>query len=282
MRYIEALINARNAKKAIGAFNIFNDISIRSVISAAQAANTPVILQTSVKTVNYYGVDTLYKLVHAAAEGSSVEVFLNLDHCRDVKLAIACAKSGWDCVMYDGSALPLEQNIQNSRKVVRSAHDFGAVVEGELGRIGGVEEDIVVDEGYASQSSLEESMQYVEQSGIDAFAPAIGTAHGVYKGKPNINFGLVSKLKEAISQPVVIHGGTGLSEDVFRRLIDNGGCKVNVSTALKNAYFDSCSAYLASENPDREPLKLDSYIAESIKSAAAYHIGIFQGGKSNE
>lgn len=277
MDYLELLKTSREQGKAIGAFNIFNMLSARAVVDAASERGEGVILQTSVKTVVYYGAERLQRMLRAATEGASVPVLLNLDHCKEIAIAKACVDAGWDCVMYDGSALPLSENIANSREVVEYAHAKGVVVEGEVGKIGGTEEDISVDEKDAHRASLEESLRFVAESGVDLFAPAIGTAHGVYRGTPHIDFALVERLGRTISQPIVIHGGTGLEEETFHRLIQAGGSKVNVSTALKHAYFDGLCAYSRQENPSKEPLDIERFLHQNIQDTAGYHIDIFRG-----
>ena len=273
--FLEELQEAKGHSYAVGAFNIFNHLSARAVISAAEELGLPVILQTSVVTVREFGTSSLGAMLRQLADEASVNVLIHLDHCQDVELAKACVDAGWDAVMYDGSRLSIEENIAGCREVVEYAHRKGVQVEGELGRIVGVEDAVKVSAEDASLADLEESIRFVRESGIDAFAPAIGTAHGVYKGTPRINFDLVAQLKDAVSTPVVIHGGTGLSEETFRRLIRSGGAKVNVSTALKHAYLDTCRDYFkdAPEKPD--PIGFDRVLSHAIKTTARNHMVIF-------
>jgi len=273
--FLEELQEAKGHSYAVGAFNIFNHLSARAVISAAEELGLPVILQTSVVTVREFGTSSLGTMLRQLADEASVNVLIHLDHCQDVELAKACVDAGWDAVMYDGSRLSIEENIAGCREVVEYAHRKGVQVEGELGRIVGVEDAVKVSAEDASLADLEESIRFVRESGIDAFAPAIGTAHGVYKGTPRINFDLVAQLKDAVSTPVVIHGGTGLSEETFRRLIRSGGAKVNVSTAIKHAYLDTCRDYFkdAPEKPD--PIGFDRVLSHAIKTTARNHMVIF-------
>ncbi|MBP3902680.1 MAG: class II fructose-bisphosphate aldolase [Blautia sp.] len=273
--FLEELQEAKGHSYAVGAFNIFNHLSARAVISAAEELGLPVILQTSVVTVREFGTSSLGAMLRQLADEASVNVLIHLDHCQDVELAKACVDAGWDAVMYDGSRLSIEENIAGCREVVEYAHRKGVQVEGELGRIVGVEDAVKVSAEDASLAGLEESIRFVRESGIDAFAPAIGTAHGVYKGTPRINFDLVAQLKDAVSTPVVIHGGTGLSEEAFRRLIRSGGAKVNVSTAIKHAYLDTCRDYFkdAPEKPD--PIGFDRVLSHAIKTTARNHMVIF-------
>ena len=178
--------------------------------------------------------------------------------------------------MFDGSHFPLGDNVRMTKKVIAYARPRKIYVEGELGRIAGVEDDLKVDEKNAMGATLDESLYYVKATGVDAFAPAVGTAHGVYKGTPVINFDLVKVLKEQIDTPVVIHGGTGLSEETFRMLIKNGGAKVNVSTAIKHAYIDGCKEYIQNNPEKLDPIDFDQYLNCKIEDVVMYHMELFR------
>lgn len=274
--FMEELQTAKHHRYAVGAFNIFNYLSARAVIHAASTLGCPVILQTSTQTVRKFGLLELGTMLRQLAWNAPVNVIIHLDHCQDISMAKACIDCGWDSVMFDGSRLLLEENIRACREVVAYAHPRNVWVEGELGQIAGVEDDIKVDENHALGATLDESIYFVKESGIDAFAPAIGTAHGVYKGTPKINFELVKQLKTAVDTPIVIHGGTGLSEDTFRKLICNGGAKVNVSTAVKHGYIDGCKEYIQ-KNPDKiDPIDFDQHLNCNIKDIAMEHMEIFR------
>lgn len=274
--FAEELRYAREHNYAVGAFNIFNYLSARAVIRGASDLNCPVILQTSAGTVRKFGPQELGTMLRQLAWNAPVNVLIHLDHCTDIELAKACIDNGWDSVMYDGSHLPLEQNIADCRTVVEYAHRRGVHVEGELGRIAGVEEDIAVDADDATGASLEEALYFARSSGIDALAPAIGTAHGVYKGVPKINFDLVKQINEAIDTPIVIHGGTGLSSETFAKLIENGGSKVNVSTAIKHAYIDSAKEYFAEYPEKLDPIGFDQFLNNKIQDTAMKHMEMFR------
>lgn len=264
----EELQSARRNGYAVGAFNIFNRLSARAVIQAASEMESPLILQTSVSTVKKYGVKDLGDMLRQLAEEAPINVLIHLDHCQSVELAKECINSGWDSVMYDGSRLPVKENIANCAEVVTYAHARGVQVEGELGRIAGVEDEIQVEEDAAVDTKLKEAVCFVQESGIDAFAPAIGTAHGIYKGPVQINYELVEELAKAIDTPIVIHGGTGLPENTFTKLILKGASKINISTALKHAYMDGSKEYFE-KNPNKiDPLGLDQYLTDKIKAVA--------------
>lgn len=275
--FVEELANAKRDGYAIGAFNIFNHLSARAVIGAAQTTNRSVILQTSPQTVKRFGPLELGAMLRQLAWSASVNVIIHLDHCQNVDMAKACIDAGWDSVMFDGSRLSFDDNIRLSREVVSYAHARGVFVEGELGRIAGVEEEVAVDESGAALAGQDESLRYVGESGVDALAPAVGTAHGVYKGKPNINYALIEDLKKAMDTPVMIHGGTGLGEGVFKKLIAAGASKMNVSTAIKYAYVGGCKEYFA-DNPDKmDPLDLDYFLSYRIGDTAAEYMKVFHG-----
>lgn len=269
----QELCDAKKEGKAIGAFNLFNYLSARAVVKAAEEMSTAVILQTSVGTVEYYGVKELYEMLRGLMESASVNVYLHLDHCTDTALAKACVDAGWDSVMIDASMLPMEENIEITREIVEYAHERHVDVEGELGAIAGVEENISVMQG--SRVSLEECLFYVERSGVDIFAPALGTAHGIYRGKPEIHYELNEQLANCLKQPIVCHGGSGLSAEVFQRLIQGGLSKINISTALKHAYMDGLRQYLEDNSGRYAPLKLDDHAFERIRTTVKEHMAIF-------
>lgn len=273
----EILKNAKTQGYAVGAFNIFNHISARAVIAAAEEMKKPVIVQTSVGTVKYYGVSELAGMIKVLSKGAAVPVYLHLDHCTDVELAKACVDAGWDTVMIDASKYPLAENIRITKEVSDYAHAHQVDVEGELGVIEGVEEDIQADSGVLAK--YEDCIRFVKESHVDIFAPALGTAHGVYKGVPNLNYELVERLGNDLDEPIVCHGGTGLSKEAFERLITKGVSKVNISTALKHAYIDGTKKYL-DENPDKyAPLELDEAMFKELKKTVKEHIELFNNGR---
>ncbi len=260
---------------AVGAFNIVNEPTARAVVICCEALSAPVILQTSVSTVRQIGIGALIGFLKPLAERATVPVAIHLDHCKDPNLAKACVDAGWSSVMIDTSHMPLMENIAITADVVRYASPKGVSVEGELGAIGGVEDDLIVGEDDARLADVGSSLRYVRETGIHAFAPAIGTAHGLYKGVPNLRFDRFSAIREAVSVPLVIHGGTGLSDETFRTLVGLGASKINISTALKLAYLDGIRSFLA-EHPDAsDPLKLDASAAGSVTQMAQAHILLF-------
>lgn len=267
------LVNAKKGNYAVGAFNIFNYTSAKAAVMAAEEMNSPIILQTSVSTVKAVGTIELIRMLSFIKKDATVPVVIHLDHCTDINLAKECVDAGWDSIMIDASAKPINENIKITLEVKQYAEKHNVCVEGELGIIQGVEDNISANIG--KLANYDESIQYINSTGIDAFAPAIGTAHGVYKTKAVLNFDLVKRLSETTECPVVIHGGTGLSESEFHHLIKNGGAKVNISTAIKWAYFDGYKEYVELNPGEPNPLKLDEYIRTYIKEVVKKHLTIF-------
>ena len=268
----QMLNKAKNGAYAVPAFNILNHITARAVTNTCARLKSPVILQTSVATVKQCGVEGLAEFIVPMAKNAPVPVAVHLDHCRDADLAKACIDAGWSSVMVDYSHLPLAENIANTRAIADYAAGR-ATVEGELGAVSGVEDDISVAEGEDCLADAGEAVEFVATAGIDVFAPAIGTAHGFYKHRPNIDFGLFEKLAGIINVPLVIHGGTGLDAEVFKKLVALGAAKINISSAIKKAYVDGAAAYL--KTGGKNPLEMDAAIAKSVDAVVEQHIKIF-------
>ena len=266
----EILRTANRDGYAVGAFNIFNQVMARAVVRACEELSAPVILQTAVTAVKWYGAAEMMDFLKPLAEKASVPVAIHLDHCPDPDFAKACIDAGWSSVMIDASRLQLKDNIAVSREVAEYGHRHHVSVEGEFGVIAGVEDELEISPDSGSLANLDGSIAYVAQTGVDAFAPAIGTAHGMYKGAPKLNYDLLAELHHAVSVPLVLHGGTGLEAHVFERLIHLGISKINVATALKQVFVSSAKAAAAQYT---EPLQVDQYIyhelTECVKSFAS-------------
>jgi len=266
----ELLTQARAGGYAVGAFNTFDYLSTKAAIDAANETGTPIIIQTSVGTVKTFGAQRLFDMLDIQRRGFPVPILIHLDHCTDIALCKTCVDIGWDSVMVDMSEKPLEENISLTAEVRKYAAQKGVCVEGELGLIRKAEEQLNSDT--EKLASYEDSLRFLEGSGVDAFAPAIGTAHGLYKREVILNFDLVKKLADNTPVPVVVHGGTGLSDSQFATLIKNGASKINVSTALKYAYIDGLRAYWNSHQDEYDPIKLNNAAEASVKKAVEEHI----------
>lgn len=274
MNFKELLTSARENNFAIGAFNIFNYISARSAITAANKLETPTILQTSVGTAKKFGISEIYEMIDLLRKNSSVPVLLHLDHCTDPDFAKKCIDAGWDSVMIDMSAKPLEENIKITADVKQYAAKKGVCVEGELGIISGVEDELSSSTEVLAE--YDNCIRFIRETGIDALAPAVGTAHGMYTKEVNLNYDLIQKLAESTTTPIVIHGGTGLSDYQFQQVIKLGASKINVSTALKYAFVDGVKAYLQENPKEYNPLKLDAAAEKSLQKVVEEHIMRFK------
>jgi tagatose 1,6-diphosphate aldolase GatY/KbaY len=249
------LKKASEQKYGVGAFNILDYNSTKAVVSAAEKLNAPVIIQTSAKTVTFWGTQAIMNWVLELAGESEVPVALHLDHCKDMGLIEDCINAGWTSVMIDASSKPFEENLSLSRKVIEIARPEDITVEVELGAIVGVEDDIHVKEQDSHLVDIEQAIEMCTTLQPDCFAPAIGTAHGIYKGTPKIAFGLLEEISDKIDIPLALHGGTGLSVEVFKKCISLGCAKVNISTQLKYAFIDGFVNYHNAHNTEYNPLK---------------------------
>lgn len=243
------LEKAKENKHGIVAFNIHSFDSIFWVLEAASDLKSPVILQTTVGTVKSLGAKNIAEVVETASEHYNVPTGLHLDHCTDFEVIKEAIRAGYTSVMIDASMHPFEENVARTKEVVAIAKSLGVNVEAELGKVGGVEDDIVVDETDAQKAVPEECKQFVELTGVPTLAPAIGTAHGIYKGDPDIDFERIKKIAEVVDVPLVLHGGSAVPEEDVRRCVSLGMAKVNVSTELKNSYSKAISEHFAT-NPD--------------------------------
>jgi len=252
----ELLAKAEKGRYAVGAFNCNNMEIVQAIISAAEAERSPVIIQASQGAIKYAGLGYVTALVREAAMFSTVPVALHLDHGTDFKQVVNCLKSGFTSVMFDGSQLPLEENIRITRKVVEVAHAVGVSVEGELGRLRGTEDEINVSEREAFFTDPEEAVTFVQGTGIDALAPSIGTAHGRYRGKPDLDFQRLKKIRELTGVPLVLHGSSGVPGEDIRRAIELGVRKVNIDTDIREAFVKEIRHVLAVDQDEIDPRKV--------------------------
>jgi fructose-bisphosphate aldolase class II len=227
----------------VPAINIFNDLTLEAVLAGAVQAKSPLIIQTSVKTVKSIGVEVLASMWRSMTAGIQIPVTLHLDHCPDREVITLCLKHGWNSVLFDASELPVEENQRQTIEVVKEAKQYGASVEGEIEAITGVEDGHGSD-SLAKRQSLETSLNFIQATGIDVFAPSIGNAHGTYKSTPIIDYDRVSEIVAANPIPIALHGGSGLTNEQFDELIKRGCAKVNISTALKEIYMKSTLDFL--------------------------------------
>ncbi len=273
---IKAMLErASNSGYAVGAFNILDYNSTKAVVQAAEDLNAPVIIQTSAKTVIFWGCQAIISWVKELAGTSKVPIALHLDHCKDLQLIGDCIDAGWSSVMIDASSRPFEENLAASKQVVEMARPKDVTVEAELGAIVGVEDDIHVKEQDAHLADPEQAIKFCAEVMPDCFAPAIGTAHGVYKGVPKIAYDLLEEVAARTAVPIALHGGTGLADDVFRKCISLGCAKVNISTQLKYAFIDGFVAYHNAHDTEYNPLKVIDAQFNELKMGIVENINLF-------
>lgn len=249
------LKRAQAGHYGIAAFNMIDYNSARSIVEGAQQMGAPIIVQVSVKTIKHWGFKPIGAWVKMLAESADVPVGLHLDHCTDIDVIRRCIDAGWTSVMFDGSALPFQENKEKSEEIYAITEAAGVGLEAEIGAIGGVEDDKFVAEDSAILADYDECLAFVKNMpNLAVFAPAIGTAHGFYKGQPKIAYGLLEKITSAISIPIALHGGTGLSQDQFDRCIAAGCAKVNISTMHKHRFIEGFLAVRQEKPKLEEPL----------------------------
>jgi len=270
----QMLADAKRDKYAVGAFNIVDYNSTLAVVRAAEQLKAPVIVQVSVKTVKFWGAEPLAAWIRQVAADSPAPVAYHLDHCRDLDVVRQCIEAGWTSVMIDASHLPYDQNLAMTKQVCEMAEPAGVSVEAEMGEIVGVEDDIFVAEHDAHLADPDKAVAFCEQVKLATFAPAIGTAHGVYKGEVNIAYDRLEQIADRTGLPIALHGGTGLDDDTFRKCIELGCAKVNISTALKYAFIDGFVDFHAA-NRKYEPLKPLGAQYERIKQLVIDNIQLF-------
>jgi fructose-bisphosphate aldolase class II len=239
----DILSDAFDKRYGVPAINVFNDLTLEAVLAAAVEKSSPLIVQTSVKTVKSIGVDVLYSMWTSMTAGIEVPVTLHLDHCPEREVVTTCLDRGWNSVLFDASYLPVEENTRQTIEVVAEARMHGAHVEGEIESITGVEDGIGSDTE-ARRQDLQVALDFLDATQVDVFAPSIGNAHGTYKAAPTLDFQRVSDIVAAHPIPIALHGGSGLSDEQFRDLIDRGCAKVNISTALKELFMKASLAFL--------------------------------------
>lgn len=292
----EMFSKALNSDYAIGAFNVNNMEIIQGIVEAGQQENSPLILQVSAGARKYAKPAYLVKLVEAAIEDTGCDVALHLDHGEDFEICKKCVDDGFTSVMIDGSKHDFEENIRITKEVVDYAHAHGVVVEAELGKLAGIEDDVNVDSKDATFTDPAQAKEFVERTGVDSLAVAIGTSHGAYKfkGEPRLDFERLKAIHEAIpNTPLVLHGAStvikefvdkcneyggeipgaqGVPEDMITTAAKYGVCKVNIDTDLRLAMTAEVRKYLAENPKEFDPRKYLGAGRAAIKDMVAHKI----------
>ncbi len=247
----DIVTRAFEGRYGVAAINVVNDLTMEAVLAAAEELRSPLIVQTSVKTVKSTGADVLMAMWRAMTESISVPVALHLDHCPEREVISLCLEKGWNSVLFDGSKLSVEENKRQCIEVVAEAERFGALVEGEIEGFKRVED--VADDEEPEAQTLETAVDFITATGVDVFAPAIGNAHGMYRSTPKLDSQRVTDIVEATGIPVALHGGTGMTSEQFGDLVGRGCAKVNISTALKIAFMQAGYDHMAASPGKFDP-----------------------------
>lgn len=259
----QLLKEAKRGGYAVPAFNVDNLESVLGVLNAVENTARPTIIQTIPRTLKYGGVSTYAALVKANYRGGA-DISIHLDHGSDLQICRACISAGYTSVMIDGSMLDFDKNVELTKRVVEEARAFGVSVEAELGTIGGKEET----ESEIRYTEVDEAVKFVQLTGVDSLAIGVGTAHGVYKGQPHIAVDRIREIAQAIDIPLVLHGASGLSDEVIRACIEAGISKINFATHLRQAFTQGLKKGMASAEATYDPKTYMPYAIEAVQKVA--------------
>ena len=242
----EVLGAAREGKYAVGAYNITNGLCLSPLIKAAEAKRSPLIINIAEVSFDDCDITRIAPGIVQSAKDASVPVVINLDHGLTDAAVMTAIRTGFSSIMFDASKLNYEENISKTRQVADFAHSQNISVEGELGHVGGGEAEAGVPQDVDTSAFTEVELveDFIKRSGVDALAVAIGNVHGFYKGEPKLQFDLLAQIAEISSVPLVLHGGSGISDDDFRKAASMGICKINFYTGLSHAVFNRMDAYM--------------------------------------
>lgn len=271
----QLLKKAQTERYAVGAFNMNNLEFLQAIVETAEEENSPVIVQLSEGAVRYVGFEYAVACVKAAAEKATIPMALHLDHGSSFEKIMQCIRGGFSSVMIDGSKLPFEENIALTQKVIEAAHAVGLSVEGELGKIGGTEDDHTVDERDASMTKPEEAKEFATKTGVDALAIAIGTAHGPYKGKPELDFARLDAIRKIVDTPLVLHGASGVYDEDIQKAISLGITKINVNTDFQQVFAAKVREILNNDENVYDPRKILGPAKDAMKEKVREKIRLF-------
>lgn len=294
----EVLDKARSEKYAVGAFNINNIETITAIVEAAMNERSPVILAVSPNAIRFLGLEYIYQIASIAAMKSRVPTVLHLDHGTSFEQCIQCIRYGFSSIMFDGSKLPLNENISKTKEIVKIAHSVGVSVEAELGSIAGNEDSISIEERNIKLTNPDEARLFVLETGVDALAVAIGTSHGAYKFKGDINldFARLKEIEELIKKPIVLHGAssvpkdilkkaiqygakldgaTGIPDDEIKKAIDLGVTKINIATDIRLTFTAIMRQELSEHPSELDPINIFDPVKNAIKDIAIRKMKLF-------
>lgn len=268
----QMLLNAQKGGYAVGAFNAENMEMVQAILAAAEELGAPVIVQTTPGTLRYASLGLYDAIVREEAEHAAVPVAMHLDHGNSYALAVQALRAGYTSIMIDGSKEILDKNIELTKSVVSACAPCEIPVEGELGRVGGKEDDTVGSgTGYTDP---EEAIRFVAETGVSSLAVGVGTAHGIYKTKPVLNVELISTLRKVLDVPMVLHGASGLTDENIRDCVARGICKVNFATELRIAFSGAVREYLGRDPAVFDPKKYGAKAREAVKAQVMKRIRV--------
>jgi len=269
------LNKAQERRYAVGAFNMNNMEIVQAIVETADEERSPVILQASQGAIKYAGLDYILGISRVALEMATVPMSLHLDHGTDIVQVVKCIRSGFSSVMYDGSKLPLEQNMANTKKISEIAHMVGISIEGELGRISGVEDQISVAEREAMMTDPDEAERFVNETQVDALAVSVGTVHGMRKREAALNIPLIEEIRKRVKIPLVLHGASGVPDGMVREAVKAGICKINIDTELRKAFTRGISIVLKEKPDEIDPRKILARAKLEMKEAVREKMRLF-------
>jgi len=273
------LLAAQAGHYAVPAFNIHNLETFQTVVDTCQQLRSPVILAATPSTVQYADRDYLIALTEIAMEKVDIPMAFHLDHHEDVENIKQTIAAGCRSVMIDASRLPFQENIERVKEVVDFAHVCGATVEAELGKLVGVEDDLVVAASDSIYTNPADAVAFVEATGIDTLAVAIGTAHGLYKGVPKLDFERLREIRQRVDIPLVLHGASDVPDELVKKAISLGICKVNIATDLKIPFSKAIKDFFQEDPSANDPRKYLTPAKEAMREVVKHKVEIC--GSSN-
>ena len=268
----EMLKKAQQEGYAVPAFNIHNLETLQVVIETAAEFRSPVILAGTPSTIAYAGGEYIVSMAEVAAKKYDIPIAIHLDHFEDPKEIKHYVDIGFRSTMIDASHEDYENNIRIVKDIVEYAHKFDATVEAELGRLGGQEDDLVVDEKDAMYTNPDQAKDFVSKTGIDSLAVAIGTAHGLYKGEAKLDFERLKEIRDKVDVPLVLHGASDVPDELVKKAISLGICKVNVATDLKIPFSDAVKKYFIDNPEANDPRKYMTPGKAAMKAVVTHKI----------
>lgn len=268
------LLDAQKHQYAVPAFNIHNLETLQVVADTAKEMRSPLIIAVTPSTIDYARDEYVVAMGTVAARSAQTPLAIHLDHFEDIAKIKRAIDVGFKSCMIDASKEVFEENIAKVKAVVAYAHRYDATVEAELGKLVGIEDDLVVDESSGMYTNPDDAAKFVSETGIDSLAVAIGTAHGLYKGKPKLDFDRLEKIRAKVSVPLVLHGASDVPDALVKKAISLGICKVNVATDLKIPFSNAIKAYFAAHPEASDPRKYLTPAKEAMRNIVRHKIEV--------